>query len=317
MDKYLSEVMDKMHMGITIIDDAFTIRLWNQWLTNKTGIYESEAYGTPIGVCAKKFQMSKYCAVLSEVLKTGNTRFLSGAIHKSFFSRAEDLEAEQIMQNLQVDRIDLDGRHFLMLQVTDITNHYQKVQKMQTFIKHLESENVEIRSVEAETRKLAMHDALTGLPNRAFFMEKLESWLDKAKKNQENLSVCFVDVDFFKRINDAYGHQAGDEVLREFAHRLTNGVRTDDFVARLSGDEFAIILPSVRNEEAIIKIIRSILRQFESPFFIGDVLVTISCSIGVANFPLHGHDVASVLEKADKALYQVKHSGRAGYKIYR
>jgi diguanylate cyclase (GGDEF)-like protein len=304
MNNLLENTLNKLNNGIVLVDKDFKIQFWNDWLTRKTGLLLVEVLGKPIAEFAPKFELVQYCKILKNVMETGQSRFLSGALHKSFFG--------DFVQNIQFDRVTHYHTSFIMIQVTDITNHSHRVQKMRDFISILELENDEMRMNEAESRQMAMHDALTGLPNRLQFGAKLNGMIDLKKP----FALLFLDVDNLKNINDSHGHRAGDVVLQEMAYRLKMAVRTEDMVARLSGDEFAVILEGVDHENEVGRIVQKIILKFKPKFVVDNESLSVSCSIGIALYPRDGEDPDVLLDLADKALYQIKRTGKADYGFY-
>ncbi len=172
-----------------------------------------------------------------------------------------------------------------------------------------------LKRVERQLQALARMDALTGLPNRHQFNEKLQEALDQARVSGEALALLFLDVDHFKSINDSLGHAAGDAVLREFGQRLKRAVRPTDCVARLAGDEFVIILEGLRGEAEPQFVARKILAQIAHVFDIDGRHLDVSTSVGIA-FHRQGVTSASeLLARADAALYEAKAAGRNTYRI--
>jgi diguanylate cyclase (GGDEF)-like protein/PAS domain S-box-containing protein len=163
---------------------------------------------------------------------------------------------------------------------------------------------------ERRLRHLATHDALTDLPNRTFFRERLDLALRKAQRSHEELVVLVLDVDRFKAINDTFGHLAGDEVLREVARRLVAATPEGDSVARLGGDEFAILLPGASQEEGA-SVARRVSERFKIPVGLGNDTVKVEVSTGLAIFPGEGTDAESLFRRADAAMYAVKKAHRA------
>jgi diguanylate cyclase (GGDEF)-like protein len=159
----------------------------------------------------------------------------------------------------------------------------------------------------------ARHDDLTGLPNRLLFKERLSSELSFAQREERNLALLFIDLDRFKGINDALGHSAGDELLREAAQRLRRCNRGSDTVARLGGDEFAIILPAISGIRSAATVAEHILQAFLQPFVIAGQDNYISASIGIAVSPADGNDSEELLKKADTAMYRAKDLGRGRF----
>jgi diguanylate cyclase (GGDEF)-like protein len=165
-------------------------------------------------------------------------------------------------------------------------------------------------------RNAALHDVLTGLPNRALFIDRLEHGIAQAKRHGWTLAVMFVDLDDFKTINDTHGHEVGDGVLRTIATRLKDGTRSDDTVSRLGGDEFLYLLMEIRNKQDASSIAQKIIAAIHAPCEIGlhdrTVRLTVEASIGIAVFPSGGQTVEALIKSADTALYRAKRS-RSGY----
>ena len=161
--------------------------------------------------------------------------------------------------------------------------------------------------------ELAFHDPLTGLPNRLLFHDRLDHAMQRARRDGERMAVLFIDLDHFKRVNDTFGHQAGDQLLQEVAQRLRMTLRDRDTVARLGGDEFVVILEDMRREEDAEEIARKILERFTDPLPLGDERLLISLSIGIGLYPEDATDADQLIRRADRALYRTKAGGRNGY----
>lgn len=170
---------------------------------------------------------------------------------------------------------------------------------------------------EQEMNELAFFDALTQLPNRRLFHDRLGHSLELARRNEQQLAVLFLDLDGFKAVNDRYGHQTGDVLLIAVANRLRALLRTSDTVARLGGDEFTIILLDLKHELAIRSVAQKIVNSFATPFDILDCdPITISTSVGVTVFPKDDSDSATLIEHADAAMYFAKKDGKNNYRMY-
>ena len=158
----------------------------------------------------------------------------------------------------------------------------------------------------------SLHDALTGLPNRALFYDRLEHGLEQAKRHSWNLAVMFLDLDKFKQINDEYGHDIGDKVLLTIAERLKQNTRSDDTICRLGGDEFLYLLMEAKNEREVTKIIKKLIKVLELPCNdIGQNLV-VKLSIGISMFPKNADNSEDLIKSADAAMYAAK-QGKLGY----
>jgi diguanylate cyclase len=158
----------------------------------------------------------------------------------------------------------------------------------------------------AHSKHLALHDALTGLPNRRLFHDRLNSALERARRSGTQAALLMVDLDRFKQVNDTLGHHVGDLLLQEVARLFSGRVRRSDTVARTGGDEFAIILesPTSRTEAKLVG--RSLLRLLEQPIRIESCLVTVDASLGIAVFPEDAEDEESLCIKADLRMYEFK-----------
>ena len=161
----------------------------------------------------------------------------------------------------------------------------------------------------------AYHDALTQLPNRRLFLERLELSLLTAKRTRGNVAVLFVDLDRFKSINDTLGHGVADQLLIEISHRLRSCVRQTDTVARHGGDEFTIILPDLHHPDDAARVAEKILSRVVEPVAVGETAIELSVSIGVAVCPYDGTDSDTLLRNADDAMYRAKRAGRNGYQL--
>jgi diguanylate cyclase (GGDEF)-like protein/PAS domain S-box-containing protein len=165
----------------------------------------------------------------------------------------------------------------------------------------------ERKHLETLLAEQALHDPLTGLPNRRFFAEVVARLLLHAKRSGETVAIGFVDLDGFKEVNDTYGHQAGDALLQEVADRLRSAVREGDVVARLGGDEFTVALRSLQDESHARAIAERMAAAFAVPFDLGVTTVASRASIGVALYPVHGTDLEALLRSSDRAMYRAKH----------
>ena len=174
-------------------------------------------------------------------------------------------------------------------------------------------------SVLTETREhmrhLATHDALTGLPNRSLLTDRTSHAIDNARRQRTEIALCFIDLDHFKTINDSLGHDAGDEVLKLAAQRISGCVRACDTLARLGGDEFVLLLENSSRHECLLTVERIQLLLAEPIPFRGTLLST-GASIGVALYPGDASDAATLLSHADAAMYRAKNAGRGRYEFY-
>jgi diguanylate cyclase (GGDEF)-like protein len=177
-----------------------------------------------------------------------------------------------------------------------------------------EREASELATVEIE--HLAYHDAMTGLPNRPLFIDRLIVALAQASRAGHKLAVYFLDLDRFKDINDSLGHSIGDSLIKSAAERIRHSVREGDTVARFGGDEFTLLIPRIDNIEDAAKIAQKIIETLRIPFAIGDRELFVTTSIGVSIFPTDGSDPETLVRNADTAMYRAKEQGRDNYQLY-
>jgi diguanylate cyclase (GGDEF)-like protein/PAS domain S-box-containing protein len=191
--------------------------------------------------------------------------------------------------------IEVSGESYLQAIVRDITERIQAQQRLQY---------------------LAHHDALTDLPNRAMFLERLEHALPRARWTKRPLAVLFLDLDRFKNINDTLGHDIGDSALRVTSERLKNCVREGDTVARLGGDEFTVLLEDIADPDDVPAIAQKILDALSRPFVVNEREFVVTTSIGISLYPSDGEDSVKLLRNADTAMYRAKDQGRNKYQFY-
>ncbi|HEX8988457.1 MAG TPA: EAL domain-containing protein [Rhodocyclaceae bacterium] len=175
----------------------------------------------------------------------------------------------------------------------------------------------ERREMQQRVRDAALHDPLTGLPNRALTFEYGSHLIAAARRSHGRGALLFVDLDRFKPVNDLYGHETGDRVLQEAAQRLLQCTRQEDMVGRIGGDEFVIILPHLdANHRRAAVVAEHVIAGIMRSFRVGSLEISISPSVGIAYFPEHAESIGALIHAADLAMYRAKQAGRAGYQFY-
>jgi diguanylate cyclase (GGDEF)-like protein len=162
----------------------------------------------------------------------------------------------------------------------------------------------------------AGHDCLTRLPNRTTFETRLEDAIADARVRGDVLAVFFVDLDGFKSINDTFGHSGGDELLRQVGTRLRQCVRKSDLLARVSGDEFSLLVPGLHEGSEAKRVAEAILKAFEEPYEIDGAAVRVTASIGISLYPQDGLDASTLQRNSDSAMYRVKNMGKNSFRCY-
>ena len=184
----------------------------------------------------------------------------------------------------------------------------QRTLQLQDLLHEMESKNAQLSSTNDELKHAALHDSLTGLPNRILFHDRLEQAIKLSKRNNAQFGVALLDLNNFKEINDTQGHLVGDLVLKTVSERVGKVLRSSDTVARLGGDEFAFVLPTVDRESPEI-VAKKIIDAIAEPIVDDQLTIKTSGSIGVSLYPDHGTDNDTIIGKADSAMYVAKRQG--------
>lgn len=297
---YLLKVVDALPQPIMVIGTDYKVKLVNK------AMKRSEGYpGTnPVGAYCYKLLHKRdtpcdggdHPCPLQKVFNTHETVSM---IHRHY---KRDGTA-QIVQLEASPIIDDTGKFIGIIESTrDITSHIEK-----------ENRN---RKKVARLSQLAHHDPLTSLPNRLLFKDRLNHALAKAARNGNILSVLFIDLDGFKRINDNLGHDAGDQLLCSVATKLKSCLRESDTLARLGGDEYIILLDELSKIDGAIQVARNILEIFSNPFQINNKEVYVTGSIGISVYPQDAQSAEKLMKHADMAMYEAKRAHKNNYKLF-
>jgi len=173
----------------------------------------------------------------------------------------------------------------------------------------------QLKQTQEKLNNLAFYDSLTGLPNRALFMDRLEQVLSRAWRDKTRFALLYMDLDHFKDVNDGYGHQTGDELLILAAHRIKAQVREADTVCRLGGDEFTVILEEIHKSSDAALVAKKIIEALQEPFIIQDREIYIGSSVGIALYPFDGATMQELVKNADAAMYDAKGKGRGQFRF--
>jgi diguanylate cyclase (GGDEF)-like protein/PAS domain S-box-containing protein len=189
----------------------------------------------------------------------------------------------------------------------------ERTRELANTVQQLQVEIEEREKIAAELDFLANHDALTGLPSLRLCKDRLDQSLADARRNRQTSAVMFLDLDEFKEINDRYGHEFGDQVLKATAERIRDEIRETDTVARIGGDEFVIILSSLPENIIAERIAANVIKQIARPVEVNNSEVSVSASIGISLYPENGITAEQLIRSADKAMYRVKHEGKNSF----
>ncbi|KPQ22416.1 diguanylate cyclase domain-containing protein [Halomonas sp. HL-93] len=268
----LNLVIESAYDAYVSIDDNDIVLDWNRAAATMFGWSRKEALARPIQQL-----------VFPDGVPEGD--------HKTpvtYYAACRD--GSPLPVEIRIKALDIDGKSLRSLFLHDVTERLQ---------------------LERLRDQQAREDVLTLLPNRRALDERLPEAMARTRRQQTALAVLFMDLDGFKAVNDLHGHSAGDGLLREVAKRLTAGVRETDYVARWAGDEFVVLLESVASEAAE-RIARQLVETIEKPIRLADVEVDVSASIGVALYkPGVDETAQELLKRADVAMYNAKHNGKA------
>lgn len=267
--------------AIVVTDLGGIITDWNIGAENLYGWSREEAIGQPVSILHVKDEPDRTAEVLSAVEKHGKWTGEIRMLHRD--------GSIGWIESVVVPLLDDEGQPCGALGINrDITRRVQN---------------------EEELVRLATTDPLTGLPNRGLLLDRLERTLRRAGRQLHSFALLFIDLDDFKDINDRCGHLAGDQVLKEVAHDLAAALRDSDTVARIGGDEFAVLIEDCSGindaRDVATKALKAVKRSVE----IDSTPYRITASIGVAVYPAHGHDVSALLGHADEAMYRAKALG--------
>lgn len=284
MRQQVTAIVDNVMDGIITIDQTGQVHSFNRGASKIFGYDEREVVGQNIAMLMPEPNRSKHDRYLQNYLRTG--------------------ERKVIGIGREVDAMRKDGSIFpLELSVTEIKGREPRFCGVVRDIS-------ERKARERHMFHLAHHDQLTGLPNRMLLIDRLEQLLIKAKRDKSKLSVMFIDLDEFKEINDTLGQDIGDLLLKAVTTRISDCLRASDTAARMGGDEFIVVLPSLKSEEDALLVAEKIRHSLSLPFRISGKDLTISSSIGVVLYPDHGSNDSDLIKLADHAMYQAKELGR-------
>lgn len=200
------------------------------------------------------------------------------------------------------------ARHWIELSINVLGCELERVEFLLTA-----NDITRRKKVEAQFQHQAFHDNVTGLPNRRYFVQKIEEIVDRGE--QKSFTVCFLDLDNFKSVNDTLGHDAGDQLLVQVANRIKSVIRRDSLLARFGGDEFALLIPDLDVDK--VKFIgQRVVMELKRPFQINDSPVYIGASVGMTRFPIDATDVNGLLQNADVAMYSAKEGGRSRFHAF-
>lgn len=290
----VSSAFNLSHLSFIFLDTEFTITSANAAFSLLTGYSGTEVEGKHLSCILNNSDNNQLDPKHADFFKTKGKQFWSGELE----CRHKDQRIFPIQ--LDITAINKDGNTSYFASLFDITRQKQ---------------------AEKRIMQIAHYDDLTGLVNRVMFFDRLTQSLSASKRHNLHAVIFFIDLDRFKAVNDSLGHDAGDELLKEAAKRLQTIVRKEDVVARLSGDEFALLLLNEKSHEKAIysasMIAEKIIQKLSEVFYIQRREVFIGSSLGISIYPEDGASAEILLKHADLAMYAAKNQGRNNYKFYK
>jgi len=302
-------IFEAVNEPIFILGEDFLMKNCNKASLSITGYNYKDLKGNPLDTIIDFRNFN-----LNTIMQVGNFSNIEVDLHRE---NKEALACELAATVIYDEYKDILGIIALLHDVSErkkiaeIQRNYTVKLEESNF--KLEKEIAERLLAEAQIEHFAYYDALTDLPNRKKMLEDINILVDN--KN-EKFAILFIDLDKFKSVNDNYGHQAGDNVLKTAAERLNSIIRSTDIVSRIGGDEFIMILRNLRDSANTEKIAVAVGEALNIAFTYKENQLFIGGSIGISIFPEHGIDADTLIKKADSAMYEVKHEGGNGYKIY-
>jgi diguanylate cyclase (GGDEF)-like protein/PAS domain S-box-containing protein len=275
----LRTVLDNIADAVMTIDSRGVIGMLNPVAAGMFGYMEGEALGKNV-----EMLLTDIRAVGASGIGTG-TREVVG-VRKS---------GATFQVGLNVRESGNKGRQGFILIIRDITAQKQAEQRLVY---------------------LAQYDALTGLPTRALFQDRARHALARAHREEKLVAIMYLDLDYFKNVNDGLGHQAGDELLKAVAKRITSCLRDVDTVSRMGGDEFTVILESIAHIDNATIVAEKILDVMQGPFQVDGHEIHMTISIGITIYPMDDKDLTNLLKDADQAMYRAKEAGRNNFQIF-
>ncbi len=284
-----AEIIENSREGIIVTDAEGTIMSVNPAFTEITQFSSKEAVGKNISILKSDKHSENFFAVMWKSLKE------NGHWQGEIWNRRKNGELYPQFTSMSAI-VGTDG------DVKQYTGLFQDI--------------TEAKKHQAEVNRKAYHDQLTGLPNRFLLQDRLAHAIAIKYRDGKKLALLFIDLDGFKEVNDNFGHDAGDALLKDVAAKLLDVMRSEDTVSRLGGDEFIILVEDVRSLEDLKVIAQKAISSISEPFMFQDKEIVIGASMGISIFPSDGLDIESLIKRADLAMYDAKNNGKNNYRFY-
>jgi diguanylate cyclase (GGDEF)-like protein/PAS domain S-box-containing protein len=288
---HVDSILHNMNDSLIVTSNRFQITSVNRATLDMLGYKEDELIDRNIGKVLGEFQHENTDPEIS----------------------ADDRFSSHLCSNAERTFFTCDGKEIPVLLSTSLLKDNENITRGLVYV----AKDITVRKrAEEKLEQMALFDYLTGLPNRMTFNDRLEQTLKQAHREGNQAGLMFIDLDRFKKINDSIGHLSGDELLKKVANWLSDSVRESDTVARIGGDEFAVILDNINEPQDAVNTAERILDAFVQPINFGGQKVFSSPSIGIALYPLDAQNSVDLLRNADKAMYQAKQTGGNSYVFF-
>jgi diguanylate cyclase (GGDEF)-like protein/PAS domain S-box-containing protein len=275
--------------------------------------FSNRTYNDWFGIAHERMQGRTVAEVLGDEaysrMRPDLERVLAGASVEFELAMGEGAR-RRTLQVSCVPHLDTDGE---VLGFYMLANDVTQLKRAQEDLRYAA---IQLQHDARRLEFLAHHDTLTGLPNRAMFSERAREAVAHARRHQKTAALLFIDLDNFKTVNDTLGHDVGDALLKVISSRLRASVRGDDFIARIGGDEFCVLLQEIADPREAAAVAQKLIHELRKSYRIGEHHVSSGASIGIACVPQDGEDVATLLRLADLAMYRAKELGRNGYQFF-
>ncbi|MEQ9062299.1 MAG: EAL domain-containing protein [Gammaproteobacteria bacterium] len=319
----LEQILDACHAGVIVVDGDGAIRTWNAWMAHATGLPATTVRGRRLVDVFGSGISTRLLDAVDDALRGGLSAVLSPRLnhHPLPLERVRNGSGAvaRMHQYVSVGAIKLDAdsnRRGCVINVSDISAAQEREFKLRAQAEELHALTAELMRTQDQARHLAFHDALTGLANRSLFQDRVHMAVEHARRHASMCAVMLIDIDDFKHVNDTYGHDVGDALLREVAHRVRGCLRATDTAARLGGDEFAVIQTDLASPHGAEVLAHKIIDKLREARLVGGHELAIRASLGIAVFPHDGDNAAELLKRADLAMYVSKRAGGCGWRCY-
>lgn len=297
------QMLDNVSVGVLLVAADYRVHFWNRWMEEKTGIMADRALGQHLKKLFPDLKSPRFDMALEFVIQYQIAQVLSQALNASVIpipaQRRASADLPLMQQELSLAPIqNEDGSIWALINITDVTDKIFRLNHIKNTLQRMETESTK--------------DALTNCYNRRFMWDWLEHEFRLAHRYQYSISCLLIDIDYFKQINDQYGHDAGDDVLKDLSDKLRALLRKSDILVRYGGEEFLIVLPKCDLETAIV--LAEKIRQYVETHSVEQGAIKghkFTCSIGIAERkPTDSLSVDELLKLADTRLYKAKDKGR-------